>query len=181
MENNIHSDEILSNVKIVENLNKIDNRGSFLKFYSNEIKENFNIDVTEVFYSKNKQNVIRGVHFQRPPGDLAKIIKCIDGLILDFFIDLRKDSETFGKFSSIELSSENNLSLYIPKGFGHGFSVLSQTATVLYLQSGEYNTVLEGGINPLSIDFNWRVENPIISERDSSHPNFQLDNNIFKL
>ena len=181
MENNILSDKILSDVKIVQNSNKIDDRGSFLKFYSEEIKQNLNMDVTEVFYSKNKQNVIRGVHFQRPPGDLAKIIKCLDGLILDFFIDLRKDSKTFGEFSSIELSSENNLSVYIPKGFGHGFSVLSQTATVLYLQSGEYNTELEGGINPLSIDFNWRVENPIISERDNSHPNFQLNNNLFKL
>lgn len=181
MEKNIISDKILSDVKIVKNLNKIDNRGSFLKFYSEEIKKNLNMNVTEVFYSKNKQNVIRGIHFQRYPGDLAKIIKCLDGLILDFFIDLRKDSKTFGEFSSVELSSENNLSVYIPKGFGHGFSVLSQTATVLYLQSGEYNTELEGGINPLSIDFNWRVENPIISERDSSHPNFQLDNNLFKL
>jgi len=181
MKKRIHSDEILNEVKIVENLNNIDNRGFFLKFYSREIKDNLNMDVTEVFYSRNKQNVIRGVHFQKSPGDLAKIIKCLDGLILDFFIDLRKDSKTFGKFSSIELSSENNLSIYIPEGFGHGFSVLSQSATVIYLQSGEYNTELEGGINPLSIDFNWRVENPIISERDRSHPSFQLDNNLFKL
>ena len=125
--------------------------------------------------------MIRGIHFQKNPHILGKIINCIHGEILDFFIDLRKDSETYGKFSSELLSEENNISLLVPEGFGHGFSVISETATVLYLQSGNYSQDHESGINPLSLDFDWHVDNPTISERDLSHNNFDIDNNDFKL
>jgi dTDP-4-dehydrorhamnose 3,5-epimerase len=91
---------------------------------------------------------------------------------MDVFIDLRKNSKTYGMFEALKLSSKNNLGILIPEGFGHGYSVLSDSATVLYCQSGNYDADLESGINPLSIEVDWGIENPIISEKDKSYKNF---------
>jgi len=177
----LDNDKSLPEVKILENISFSDNRGGFNKIFSNQIKNIFDDQIIEVFYSKNKKDVIRGIHFQKDPYQISKIINCVEGKILDFYIDLRKNSLTFGTFSSQVLSSKNNLSVFIPKGFGHGFSVLSNSATVLYLQSGSYIPESEGGINPLSVNFDWQISHPIISNRDSNHPNFTTTNDEMKL
>jgi len=177
----ISSNKLLKDVKIIENDKFFDKRGFFTKFFHKEIRESLGFNINEIFYSENYHGVIRGIHYQKKDEKLGKIIKCVTGEVLDFFIDLRKNSKTFGHYSSQVISEENNLSVFVPEGFGHGFSVLSDQATVIYLQSGEYNPKMEGGIHPLSIDFDWEVESPIISDRDNNHPNFNLDIKEFKL
>tara|TARA_S200000501_G_scaffold348976_1_gene364688 strand:+ start:353 stop:898 length:546 start_codon:yes stop_codon:yes gene_type:complete len=177
----IKNDNLLKDIKVIENEKFFDERGFFSKIFHKEIKKNLKINIDEIFYSVNKKGVIRGIHYQKKDKQLGKIVGCLDGEILDFFIDLRKDSETYGKFSSEIINSKNNISIFVPEGFGHGFSVLSKSATVIYLQSGDYDPKHEGGINPLSIDFDWNVDDPILSERDSNHPRFNLNNQEFKL
>tara|TARA_B100001057_G_scaffold325878_1_gene326082 strand:- start:872 stop:1417 length:546 start_codon:yes stop_codon:yes gene_type:complete len=178
---NINKHPTLNDVRIIKNDDFTDERGYFTKIYFEKIKKNLDFNIDEIFYSINNKGVIRGIHYQKKEKKLGKIIKCIDGEIIDFFIDLRKDSNTFGTYSSEILSKENNLSIYIPQGFGHGFSVISDKATVVYLQSGDYDFDSEGGIDPLSFNFDWKVEKPIISSRDTNHPPFDLDNKEFKL
>lgn len=174
MDIKITSDETISDIKLIENKIHFDTRGSLSKIFFQQISESLSFSINEVFYSTNLKNVIRGIHFQNKIEELKKIITCVDGEILDFFIDLRPTSKTFGMYSSVNISSENGLSVYIPEGFGHGFSVLSQSATVLYLQSGNYNILAEEGINPLSIEFDWQVKNPILSTRDLNHPDYKF-------
>lgn len=163
------SSKILNEVKLIENNSSTDSRGLFVKCYEKKLISDF--QVSEVFYSSSVRNTIRGVHLQKKPNELKKIVTCIEGEVLDFFIDLRKESKTYGVYDSFKLSDKTT-SVYIPSGFGHGFSVLSDTATVMYIQDGDYNQESEVGINPLSLDFNWKVEIPIISERDSSLPEY---------
>ena len=159
-------------VKIIKSSKIQDQRGYFLKNFNKELNEIIKFQIDEVYYSKNIQNVIRGIHYQRKKSELTKIIKCVDGEILDFFIDLRKMSPTYGQFDSVIISEENNLSVFIPYGFGHGFSVLSKEATVLYLQQGNHDKPEEETINPLGMDFDWRVSNPILSEKDRNAEEF---------
>jgi dTDP-4-dehydrorhamnose 3,5-epimerase len=163
---NIKSHNKFHDVKIINSSKIKDSRGYFLKNFYKELNETLKFEIDEVYYSKNIKNVIRGIHYQRTKAGLNKIIKCIDGEILDFFIDLRKNSPTYGEFDSVRISEENNLSIFIPYGFGHGFSVLSKAATVLYLQQGNYDKSQEETINPLSMGFDWKVSNPILSEKD---------------
>ena len=170
MEIKVQSDETLEEVKIIKNNVFKDQRGKFVKYFYSEINQNLNFNIDEVYYSVNNQGVIRGIHYQSNEEPLEKIITCIDGEILDLIIDMRPDSKEYGKFTSVNLSDKNNLSVYVPKGFGHGFSVLSKTATVQYLQSGNYSPKYELGLNPISLDFNWCVENPIISKKDLKLP-----------
>ena len=171
----------INDVKVIKNSKFLDDRGSFSKIYFDLLENKLNFKVDEIFYSKNNKNVIRGIHFQHKEEYLGKIVHCLDGEIEDLFIDLRQNSKSFGLHSSITLSSNNGLSVYIPKGFGHGFSVLSETATVVYIQDGIYDGNLEGGINPLSLDFDWKVDQPIVSEKDLSYPSFDINNEIFKI
>ena len=93
-------------------------------------------------------------------------------MFLDVVIDLRKDSDTFGEIDEFKLTKKEG-SIYIPEGFGHGFSVLSETATILYIQDGEYKSEYEIGVNPLSLDYDWQVEDPIVSDKDSNLPSIK--------
>ena len=136
-----------------------DERGFFYESYN---KNNLNKVVNVVFVqdneSKSFQGVIRGLHFQAPPFEQTKLVRCISGNILDVAVDLRTNSKTYGKSFSIELSSENNKQLFVPKGFAHGFQVLSDTAIVNYKVDNFYNPKYDSGIiwndKDLSIDWN---------------------------
>ena len=149
----------------------LDDRGSFTKLYSKQIFEQLGFIVNEVFYSTSKKNVFRGFHMQADPYEIKKIVFCSEGKIEDFFIDLRKGSSNFGKFEKIILSKENNTGLYIPEGFGHGFRVLSDYATVGYLQEGYHNIDSETGVNPMSLDQNFG--NVVISLKDKNLPSLE--------
>jgi dTDP-4-dehydrorhamnose 3,5-epimerase len=147
-----------------------DERGFFYESYN---KNNLNKVVNVVFVqdneSKSFQGVIRGLHFQAPPFEQTKLVRCISGNILDVAVDLRTNSKTYGKSFSIELSSENNKQLFIPKGFAHGFQVLSEIAIVNYKVDNFYNPKSDSGIiwndKDLSIDWNLDLK-PILSVKD---------------
>ena len=145
-----------------------DERGFFYESYN---KNNLDIDIVYVQdnESKSYKGVIRGLHFQAPPFDQTKLVRCVSGNILDVAVDLRTNSKTYGKSFSIELSSENNKQLFVPKGFAHGFQDLSETAIVNYKVDNFYNSKSEKGIiwndKDLSIDWNLDVK-PILSNKD---------------
>jgi dTDP-4-dehydrorhamnose 3,5-epimerase len=145
-----------------------DERGFFYESYNKN-----NLDINIVFVqdneSKSYKGVIRGLHFQAPPFEQTKLVRCISGNILDVAVDLRTNSKTYGKFFSIELSSKNNKQLFIPKGFAHGFQVLSEIAIVNYKVDEYYNPDSESGLiwndKDLSIDWNLDLK-PILSKKD---------------
>ncbi|MDB4093372.1 dTDP-4-dehydrorhamnose 3,5-epimerase [Flavobacteriaceae bacterium] len=147
-----------------------DERGFFYESYN---KKNLDKVVNVVFVqdneSKSNKGVIRGLHFQIPPFEQTKLIRCISGSILDVAVDLRKNSKTYGKSFSIELSSENNKQLFIPKGFAHGFQVLSEIAIVNYKVDNYYNPKSDSGLiwndKDLSIDWNLDLK-PNLSVKD---------------
>jgi dTDP-4-dehydrorhamnose 3,5-epimerase len=142
-------------------------------FYESYNKKKLNKKINIVFVqdneSKSKRGVIRALHFQKPPHAQTKLVRCISGEILDVAVDLRKNSKTYGKSFSIELSSKNNKQLLVPKGFAHGFQVLSETAIVNYKVDNYYNPKSDSGIiwndKDLSIDWNLDLK-PILSEKD---------------
>ena len=145
-----------------------DERGFFYESYN---KNNLDIDIDFVQdnESKSYKGVIRGLHFQAPPFEQTKLVRCISGNILDVAVDLRTNSKTYGKFFSIELSSKNNKQLFVPKGFAHGFQVLSEIAIVNYKVDEYYNPDSESGLiwndKDLSIDWNLDLK-PILSKKD---------------
>lgn len=145
-----------------------DDRGVFIKSYSESVFKETGIELKlkESFYSISKRNVIRGMHFQLPPHDYAKLVYVTDGTIVDVILDLRKNSPTYARFFSIQLSSENAKQVYIPKGFAHGFAVLSNSATVMYIQTALHSPEHDTGIRWDSFGMNWNIKNPILSHRD---------------
>ncbi len=153
---------------IIENDIICDGRGMFVKNFNSDIfkKNNIHENFSESYYSRSQKGVIRGMHFQTKPHEISKLIFCSEGEILDIFLDLRYNSETFGQFESIKLTRENGIHIYIPRGIAHGFQVLSENATVHYLQSEVYNKSSDTGILWNSFGMNWPIKNPIISERD---------------
>lgn len=128
--------------------------------------------------------VIRGLHFQNPPHAQAKLVRTLAGSILDIAVDIRKGSPTYGKVFSIELTSENKLQLLIPAGFAHGFSVLSENATILYKCNNLYNKEAEGSIayNDPDLQIDWKIPSGkiILSDKDQLHPFFKHCNNHFE-
>jgi len=158
----------LEGVFIIENFNAEDDRGTFVKtfhknsFFSNKV----DFDIRESYYSVSKKNVIRGMHFQMPPHDHEKFVYVAKGTIRDVVVDLRKNSRTYKKFISVELSHENKKSIYIPKGLAHGFTALENDTITVYNVATEYNPKADMGIKFDSFGYNWNIENPILSERD---------------
>lgn len=159
----------------VIHLNKIeDDRGSFVKtfnkdfFINNALEYNFH----ESYFSISKRDVIRGMHFQIPPFDHTKLVYLNRGKIIDVVLDIRKNSPTFRKHHSIELSSNNPKLVYIPTGCAHGFLCLEDDTIVTYLQTSVYSKDFDQGILWNSFDMDWKVPNPIISPRDQSFDSF---------
>lgn len=149
-----------------------DDRGLFVKSFNDSLFKSWGIDfvVRESYFSISKRDVIRGMHFQLPPHQHAKIVFCPQGAILDVAVDLRKESDTFGQCFSELLSAENNKAFYIPEGFAHGFKALTENAMTYYLVSSEYNQTHDTGIAFDSIYFDWESGHPIMSDRDRGFP-----------
>ena len=147
-----------------------DERGFFYESYNkNNLDEVINVVFVQDNESKSNKGVVRGLHFQLPPFEQSKLVRCVSGNILDVAVDLRKNSKTYGKSFSIELSSENNKQLFVPKGFAHGFQVLSEIAIVNYKVDNYYNPKSDSGLiwndKDLSIDWNLDLK-PILSKKD---------------
>ena len=148
-----------------------DSRGSFFESWnSKKFKEiGINEDFDQDNQSVSLKGVIRGLHFQNPPFAQAKLVRVIKGSVLDVAVDLRKKSKTYGMYYSLVLSEKNNKSFFIPKGFAHGFQVLSEAAIVSYKVDNYYNPKADSGIiwndKDLSIDWNPNIK-PILSVKD---------------
>jgi dTDP-4-dehydrorhamnose 3,5-epimerase len=134
------------------------------------MEQGIQFELRESFYSISKKDVIRGLHFHKPPFDHAKIVFCSKGAILDVALDLRTDSATYGQHVMQELSAENHLAMYIPRGFAHGFLSLEEESQTFYFVDGVYDAASDAGILYRDAGINWPVENPILSERDLSFP-----------
>ena len=150
-----------------------DSRGSFMESYRSEWFSG--VKFIQDNEAVSKKGVVRGLHFQRPPFAQTKLIRVIEGEILDVIVDLRKSSETFGKVFSVKLSAQNKLQLLVPKGFAHGYATLSDLATVLYKVDQYYNKNYDTGIYPLStaLGVDWGVD-PILSEKDQNLPDYSV-------
>ena len=154
-----------------------DDRGFFYESYNkNNLDKVINVVFVQDNESKSNRGVIRGLHFQLPPFEQSKLVRCVCGKILDVVVDLRTNSKTFGKSFSIELTSENKKQLFVPKGFAHGFQVLSDEAIVNYKVDEYYNSDSDMGIiwndKDLSIDWNYDIE-PILSKKDLNLGSFK--------
>ena len=123
--------------------------------------------------SMSSYGVMRGLHFQRPPFTQSKIVRCVKGKVLDVAVDIRKGSPTYGQHVAVELTEDNHRQFFVPKGFAHGFVVLSETAIFQYKCDDFYHPEVDGGINiqdeTLCIDWQIKMENAILSEKDTKH------------
>ena len=153
-----------------------DDRGYFFESYS---ERDFNKQVGEVHFvqdneSKSSYGVMRGLHFQRPPFTQSKLVRCVKGAVLDVAVDIRKGSPTYGQHVAVELTEDNHRQFFIPRGFAHGFAVLSPEAIFQYKCDNFYHPEADGGISILdtSLDIDWRIptEHAILSEKDTKHP-----------
>ena len=149
-----------------------DSRGFFFESYNTQTFRQQGIDIQFVQdnQSKSSYGVVRGLHFQNPPHAQCKLVRVLVGKILDVAVDIRTGSPTFGKVYAVELSAENKKQLFIPAGFAHGFSVLSEAAEVLYKCDNYYNKDSEGGIlyNDPSLNIDWQISagKEIVSDKD---------------
>ncbi|MBD5267203.1 MAG: dTDP-4-dehydrorhamnose 3,5-epimerase [Bacteroides sp.] len=153
-----------------------DARGYFFESYN---KKTFDAEVRPVDFVQDNEScstrgVMRGLHFQRPPYAQAKLVRCVRGQVLDVAVDIRKGSPTYGKHVSCLLTEENHRQFFIPRGFAHGFAVLSDIAVFQYKCDNYYHPEADGGISiidpSLGIDWGIALEEAILSEKDQHHP-----------
>jgi len=161
---------LLKDVFIINNFNVNDDRGIFVKTFNKNVfnELNLNFEIRESYYSISKKDVIRGMHFQLPPHDHDKLVFVPKGAIIDVVVDVRKKSPTYGKYISVELSEQNKKSIFIPKGFAHGFKSLFDETITVYNVSTEYDHKSDHGIHYNSFGFDWHSKHPIVSSRDSA-------------
>ena len=145
-----------------------DSRGLFVKIFHHEtfVRFGLNTNWQEEYYSTSKQGVLRGMHFQIPPHDHAKLVYCSTGEVMDVVVDLRKNSSTFGRAATFSISASKASMIYIPKGMAHGFYTISSTATMHYMVETAYASEYDSGILWSSVGVEWPVDNPLLSERD---------------
>ena len=158
-----------------------DDRGYFLESFN---EREFNGKISPIlghkinFCQDNESmsfyGVLRGLHFQRPPYSQSKLVRCVKGRVLDVVVDIRKGSPTYGKYVSVELTEDNHLQFFIPRGFAHGFAVLSETAVFQYKCDEFYHPEADGGISILddTLGIDWKIpaERVNLSEKDMKHP-----------
>lgn len=153
-----------------------DDRGYFFESFS---EREFNTQVREVKFVQDNESmssygVMRGLHFQRPPYTQSKLVRCVKGAVLDVAVDIRKGSPTYGQHVAVELTEENHRQFFVPRGFAHGFAVLSETAIFQYKCDNFYHPEADGGIsildNSLGIDWHIPTDHAILSEKDTKHP-----------
>ena len=168
----------ISDVIIIEPTVFGDTRGYFLESYN---KKKFEEVVGKTSFvqdneSKSSKGVLRGLHFQKPPFEQAKLVRCIEGEVLDVAVDIRKNSKTYGKHVAVLLSGENKRQLFVPRGFAHGFLVLSDSATFAYKVDNTYAPNYDAGIrwNDNELNIQWGMEDSevMVSEKDTELPFF---------
>lgn len=163
-------DQILPGVLLLEPFQYADSRGSFVKTFHKAQFAQLGIDFNPVeeFYSRSHAGVVRGMHFQIPPHDHAKLVYCTSGRVVDVLLDLRKASGCYGDSVSVELSVTNRLQLFIPSGIAHGFLSLEDDTIMIYKTSTVHAPAHDAGIRWSSFGYRWPVDAPIVSARDSA-------------
>ena len=153
-----------------------DARGYFLEsFNAKEFAEKtgLNINFVQDNESMSSYGVMRGLHFQTPPYTQSKLVRCVKGAVLDVAVDIRKGSPTYGKHVAVELTEDNHRQFFVPRGFAHGFAVLSETAVFQYKCDEFYHPEADGGISILddSLGIDWKIptEKALLSEKDTKH------------
>jgi dTDP-4-dehydrorhamnose 3,5-epimerase len=150
-----------------------DERGFMVETYSREAWAELGVEVDFVQHnhSRSSRGTLRGIHFQTEPGQ-AKLVRCARGEVLDVAVDLRRDSPTFGRWEAHVLDDTSHRQLFVPVGCGHGFAVLSDVADVTYLLSSYYDPATESGIawDDPDVAVDWRLTNPLLSDRDRAAP-----------
>ena len=168
----------ISDLIIIEPTVYEDTRGYFFESYNQKKFEEVvgKISFVQDNESKSSKGVLRGLHFQKPPFDQAKLVRCIKGKVLDVAVDLRKGSKTYGQHVSLELSCKNKKQLFIPRGFAHGFLVLSESAIFAYKVDNIYAPDYDEGIcwNDSILNISWGIDESkiLVSEKDSKLPFF---------
>ena len=152
-----------------------DSRGQFVESFQKGVfaeQTGFSIDFIQDNEVVSHQGVVRGLHLQKDPHGQAKLIRVVHGKIYDVAVDLRTDSPSYGEWFGVELSTENQTQLFLPKGFAHGYSVLSERAIVQYKVDAPYNPQAESGLryNDPDLGINWQVYNPKLSDKDLKLP-----------
>ena len=151
-----------------------DPRGYFYESYNKEkfVAAGINIEFVQDNQSLSQKGIVRGLHFQAPPFDQGKLVRVIQGAVLDVAVDIRKNSPTYGQNFSIELSAQNRTMFYIPPGFAHGFETLEDNTIFLYKCTDVYNKQSEGGLlwNDADLGIKWQTSDPLISEKDKILP-----------
>ena len=166
----------ISDVIIIEPTVYGDDRGYFLESYNQKKFEEVvgKISFVQDNESKSSKGVLRGLHFQKPPFEQAKLVRCIEGEVLDVAVDIRKKSKTYGKHVAVLLSGENKRQLFVPRGFAHGFLVLSDSATFAYKVDNTYAPEFDAGIrwNDKELNIQWGMEDSevMISAKDAELP-----------
>ncbi len=156
----------------------LDDRGFFMRTFDDAIFKEKGLErkwVQENHSRSEEKGIIRGLHFQLPPFTETKLVRCVKGAVLDVFVDLRKDSETFGQWDSIELSEDNKKMIFIPRGFAHGFCTLTEISEILYKVDNFYSPKFECGLlwNDNDVGIKWPTNSPILSEKDKKNMTLQ--------
>jgi dTDP-4-dehydrorhamnose 3,5-epimerase len=166
----------LPDVLVIEPAVHRDDRGFFIESYHAPRYREAGIEATFVQdnQSRSAKGTLRGLHWQTAPHPQAKLVRVVDGEILDVAVDIREDSPTFGRWAAVTLSSENFRQLYLPVGFAHGFLVMSERADIEYKCSDIYDQAAERGLmwDDPALGIVWPVTDPILSPRDRAHPPF---------
>ena len=178
--------QLISDVILIDPLVHGDDRGYFVETFRQDLFEEavgYQVNFVQDNESKSTKGVLRGLHYQIPPFGQSKLVRVLEGKVLDVAVDIRKNSPTFGQHIAIELSSENMRQIFIPQGFAHGFAVLSEIAIINYRVDNLYSPEHEKGIafnDPkLNIDWQFKMEELKLSEKDRLHPNLEDAIEIF--
>ena len=182
----------IDGVVIIEPKMFKDARGYFFESFS---QREFDEKVRKINFVQDNESmssygVMRGLHFQRPPYTQSKLVRCVRGIVLDVAVDIRKGSPTYGQYVAVELSEDNHRQFFVPRGFAHGFAVLSETAVFQYKCDNFYHPEADGGISikdgTLGIDWHIPTANAILSEKDTRHvllkdfdSPFSIDMNLY--
>ena len=165
----------IEDVVIIEPRIFEDDRGYLFESFS---QQEFDEKVRKINFVQDNESmssygVMRGLHFQRPPFTQSKLVRCVKGAVLDVAVDIRKGSPTYGQYVAVELTEDNHRQLFVPRGFAHGFAVLSMTAIFQYKCDNFYAPQADGGISIVdeSLGINWRIpsEKALLSEKDTKH------------
>ncbi|ATA72507.1 dTDP-4-dehydrorhamnose 3,5-epimerase [Capnocytophaga canis] len=169
-----------------------DERGYFFESFSQEkfVEQVCKTTFVQDNESKSRYGVVRGLHFQKPPFSQSKLVRVVVGKVLDVAVDIRKGSSTFGKHVAVELSAENKRQLFVPRGFAHGFAVLSEEVIFQYKCDNYYNPKEEGSVlwNDPALQIDWKIphQNIILSQKDKESPllkdtfHFDFDVNLYE-